>query len=66
MVPRGFSKLIISEFMQGKPYHMDGPMGRQVLTDQYVVVTQGKQEKEWPFSACSDSKFTDVCVWFLG
>ena len=37
-------------------------MGRPVLTDQYVVVTQGKQEKEWPFSACSDSKFSDVCL----
>lgn len=30
-----------------------------MLTDQYAIVTQGKQEKEWPFSACSDSKFTD-------
>ena len=29
------------------------------MTDQYAIVTQGKQEKEWPFSACSDSKFTD-------
>jgi RNA polymerase-associated protein RTF1 len=38
---------------------LDGPNNRPVLTDQYAVVAQGKAEKEWPFSACSDSKFTD-------
>lgn len=38
---------------------MEGPNGRPFQTDQYAIVVQGKAEKEWPFSACSDSRFTD-------
>jgi len=38
---------------------MDGPNGKKIPTDQYVVCGQGKKEKEYPFQACSDSKFTE-------
>lgn len=55
--PNPLSTLVA--IITGRPYTIDGPNGRPVLTDQYVVVSQGKQEKEWPFSACSDSKFSD-------
>lgn len=53
----------IKGFTTGKPYAMEGPNGRPFHTDQYAIVVQGKAEKEWPFSACSDSRFTDVSVY---
>jgi len=49
----------IKGFADGKPYQMELPNGKKILTDQYAIVTQGPHEKPWPFSACSDSKFTD-------
>jgi len=38
---------------------MDGPNGKKIHTDQYVLCGQGKKEKEYPFQACSDSRFTE-------
>nr|POF01208.1 rna polymerase-associated protein [Quercus suber] len=50
----------IKGLTDGKPYHMEGPNGKQFVTDQYAVVAHGMAEKAWPFSACSDSRFTDA------
>ena len=47
-------------FMEGKPYNMEGQNGMSFMTDQYAIVAHGKAVKEWPFIACSDSKFTEV------
>ncbi|KAH9819386.1 RNA polymerase II C-terminal domain phosphoserine binding [Teratosphaeria destructans] len=49
----------IKGFKEGKPYSMEGSNGKTFMTDQYAVVAHGKSERPWPFSACSDSKFTD-------
>lgn len=38
---------------------MEAPSGKSFVTDQYALVAHGKAEKEWPFIACSDSKFTE-------
>lgn len=46
--------------MEGKPYTMEGQNGINFMTDQYAIVAHGKAVKEWPFVACSDSKFTEV------
>jgi len=48
-------------FTEGKPYAMEGVNGKPFTTDQYALVAVGKSEKEWPFLACSNSKFTEVC-----
>lgn len=48
-------------FTEGKPYAMEGVNGKPITTNQYAVVAVGKSEKEWPFLACSNSKFTEVC-----
>lgn len=50
----------IKSFTEGKPYAMEGPNGKPFVTNQYALVAVGKSEKEWPFLACSNSKFTDV------
>ena len=47
-------------FTEGKPYAIEGPNGKLFTTSQYVLVAVGKAEKEWPFIACSNSKFTVV------
>lgn len=39
---------------------MEAANGKQFVTDQYAIVAHGGAEKAWPFSACSDSKFTDA------
>ena len=39
---------------------MEGANGKPFSTNQYALVTVGKSEKEWPFIACSNSKFTEV------
>jgi hypothetical protein len=31
------------------------------MTDQYFTALYGKAEKDYPFTICSDSRFTDVC-----
>lgn len=46
-------------FKQGKPYTLEVPgTSKTFQTDQYAIVAHGNAEKPWPFSACSDSKFT--------
>ncbi|KXT13552.1 hypothetical protein AC579_1403 [Pseudocercospora musae] len=50
----------IKGFTVGKPYQLESSAGKPFITDQYAVVTQGAAEKPWPFSACSDSKLTEV------
>lgn len=37
---------------------MEGANGKAFTTDQYALVAHGSAEKPWPFSACSDSRFT--------
>lgn len=32
------------------------------MCDQYFVAAYGSIEREYPFIACSDSKFTEVCL----
>ena len=39
---------------------MEGVNGKPFVTNQYAIVAVGKAEKEWPFIACSNSKFTEV------
>lgn len=48
----------ITGFKTGKPYFMDIP-GSPFYTDQYVILANGKAEKDWPFTHCSDSRVTD-------
>ncbi len=40
---------------------MEAANGKILVSDQYAIVAHGKAEKEWPFLACSDSRFTEVC-----
>ena len=49
----------IKDLVEGKPYQMEGANGKNFTIDTYALVAHGKAEKSWPFSACSDSKFTD-------
>jgi len=37
---------------------MEAANGKNFTTDQYAIVAHGSAEKPWPFSACSDGKFT--------
>jgi len=37
---------------------MEATNGKHFVTDQYALVAHGSAEKPWPFSACSDSKFS--------
>ena len=39
---------------------MEGSNGKTFVTDQYIILSQGKQEKEFPMIACSQSDFTNV------
>lgn len=48
-------------FTEGRPYGMEGANGRTFATNQYAVLAHGKSEREFPFVACSDSPFTEVC-----
>ncbi|MCJ1385882.1 hypothetical protein MMC17_009006 [Xylographa soralifera] len=48
----------IKAFTEGRPYAIEGPNGKLFTTSQYVLVSVGKAEKEWPFIACSNCKFT--------
>lgn len=45
---------------------MEGPNGRPFVTNQYAKLAHGKAVKEFPFIACSDSPFTEVCLYLLG
>lgn len=49
----------IAGFKPGKPYSLELANGKTFTTDQYAIVAHGNAEKPWPFSACSDSKFTE-------
>ncbi|KAK3684631.1 RNA polymerase-associated protein rtf1 [Vermiconidia calcicola] len=50
----------IKAFTHGKPYSLEvGPNGKTIMCDLYANVAHGTHEKPWPFSACSDSRFTD-------
>lgn len=50
----------IKRITTGKPYLLDAtPAVPKFYTDQYVVLAHGKLEKEWPFSFCSDSPFSE-------
>ena len=52
-----------SAVTEGRPYAMEGTNGKTFTTDQYLVLTQGKQEKEFPMIACSQAEFTTVsCI----
>ncbi|KAF4550443.1 Plus-3 domain-containing protein [Elsinoe fawcettii] len=48
----------IKRFNEGRPYVVDGPNNKKIHTNQYIVASNGKNEKEYPFSACSDGKIT--------
>lgn len=48
----------IKTFVEGRPYQLEYN-GKTFTTDQYAVVAHGRSEKPWPFSACSDGRFTD-------
>lgn len=52
----------VTGFTEGKPYAMEAPNGRSFVTNQYALVAHGKAEREFPFIACSDSPFTEVCL----
>ena len=47
-----------SGFKPGRSYSLELPNGKTFTTDQYAVVAHGNAEKPWPFSACSDSRFS--------
>lgn len=55
-----FYDLLSLGFSEGRPYAMEGPNGKPFTTNQYAKVAIGKSEKEMPFIACSNSKFTTV------
>ena len=40
---------------------MEGPNGKPFTTNQYALIAIGKSDKQWPFIACSNAKFTMVC-----
>ena len=48
-------------FTEGKPYQIEDSKERKYWTDQYVIAQHGNVQKEWPFTYCSNSKFTEVC-----
>lgn len=52
---------LIQGFTTGKPYAMEAKNGRPFVTDQYAKLAHGKAVREFPFIACSDSSFTEVC-----
>lgn len=49
----------IKSFEPGKPYQMETTNGKMFWVDQYVRLVHGSSEKTSPFTACSDSEFTD-------
>lgn len=38
---------------------MESSNGKRFTVDQYILAAQGPHEKQFPFAACSDGKFTD-------
>ena len=58
--PSDFFAKTCTGFKSGKPYSLELPNGKTFTTDAYAIVAHGNAEKQWPFSACSDSKFTDA------
>lgn len=45
---------------------MEGPNGRDFVTNQYAKLAHGKAVRDFPFIACSDSPFTEVSPCNLG
>ncbi|KAF2224056.1 hypothetical protein BDZ85DRAFT_318041 [Elsinoe ampelina] len=48
----------IKRISENRPYVVDGPNNKKIHTNQYILASNGKNEKEYPFSACSDSRLT--------
>jgi RNA polymerase-associated protein RTF1 len=53
--------MTLIEIKEGKKYALEGANGRSFTTDQYAVLAHGKTTRAFPFVACSDSPFTEVC-----
>lgn len=53
---------MLSGFKTGRPYAIENENNKTFVVDQYVMAAHGKAEREWPFIACSESKFTDVSL----
>ena len=53
--------MVLLEIKEGKKYALEGANGRTFTTDQYAVLAHGKTTRAFPFVACSDSPFTEVC-----
>lgn len=51
---------MIKGFRDGRPYAFEGAHapGKKVYTNQYLIVSHGKKEKEYTIACCSDTKFT--------
>ncbi|KAL4926871.1 RNA polymerase-associated protein [Aspergillus undulatus] len=45
---------------EGKPYPLEGTNGRMFQTDQYAILTHGKNTREFPFAACSEAPLTEA------
>ncbi|PSR97638.1 hypothetical protein BD289DRAFT_450767 [Coniella lustricola] len=50
---------VIKGFKSGRPYAIENERGKSIVVDLYVIAAHGKAEREWPFIACSESRFTD-------
>ncbi|KAL1958540.1 hypothetical protein VTO42DRAFT_4404 [Malbranchea cinnamomea] len=51
---------MIKKIIEGKPYALEGPNGRNFVCNQYALLSQGKAEREFPFFACSEQPFTEA------
>ncbi|KAF2674697.1 hypothetical protein BT63DRAFT_17901 [Microthyrium microscopicum] len=49
----------IKGFKTGKPYKIMGANNRAYMTDTMLITSYGPIDKDYPFSACSDSAFTE-------
>ena len=48
----------IKGFVAGKPYAIENANGKSVVMSHYLVCSQGKISREFPFIHCSSDKFT--------
>lgn len=51
---------LIKGLREGKPYRMEGPQGKPLMTDMHLLLTFGRAERTMPFITCSDSPLTDA------
>lgn len=49
-------------FVEDRPYAVENANGKSFKTTQYIRAAHGKSERNWPFIACSESPFTEVCL----